>query len=148
MKPIEISVKGFAPQSPPDICAQFLDTTRWPEFTGYSILPGIAEAHFEEKTPEVIGSRIRVRNTDGSGHVEEIIAWDTERGFALRFQDFQPPLRNFATHFIETWQIHQVTGGTEITRSMAMYPKSLAGWLMLKPISSLMKKAFEKKRKS
>ena len=34
--------------------------------------------------------------------------------------------------------------GTEIERSMKMYPKHVMGWLILKPISILMKKALEK----
>jgi hypothetical protein len=85
-----------------------------------------------------------VKNKDGSSHVEEIIEWDADNRVALRFQEFDSPLRNLATHFVETWGFHEASDGTEITRRMMMYPKGVFGWLMLMPISRLMKKAFEK----
>lgn len=144
MKPIEIKIVGHIQKSSPEICREILDTERWSEFEGYSILPGIKSAYFEIKTPELVGSRIKVQNKDGSSHVEEIIEWDVANRVALRFQEFNSPLQNLATHFIETWEFHKSTDGTEASRIMTMYPKGLFGWLMLIPISKLMKKAFEK----
>lgn len=144
MKPIAISVAGFTQKSSQEICAEFLDTKRWSEFKGYAFLPGIEAARFETKTSELIGSRIKVKNMDGSSHIEEIIEWDERNQIAVKFQDFDSPLRNLATYFIEVWAFRETAGGTEITRSMTMYPKGIAGWLMLNPISRLMKKAFEK----
>lgn len=143
MKPITIQVHGQSRKTPWEISQQILDLTRWPEFGGYSILPGIRRAEFETKTPIIIGSRIRVHNTDGSTHVEEVVEWDDEHRVALKFQDFSPPLSRLATHFLETWEYRPLSAGTEITRSLAMYPKGLPGWLVLLPISRLMKKAFE-----
>lgn len=144
MKTIEIKVVGHIQKSSPEICMQILDTDRWPEFEGYSILPGIKSAHFEVQTSEVVGSRIKVQNTDGSSHVEEIIEWDVANKIALRFQEFDSPLRNLASQFIETWEFRKSSDGTEATRTMTMYPKGVIGWLMLIPISRLMKRAFEK----
>jgi hypothetical protein len=144
MKPIEIKIVGRVRKSSPEICAEILDTERWSEFKGYSILPGIKSAHFEVKTPELVGSRIKVQNNDGSFHVEEIIEWNVANRIALRFQEFNSPLQNLATHFIETWEFRKSPDGTEASRIMTMYPKGLFGWLMLIPISKLMKKAFEK----
>ncbi len=144
MKPVEIKIVGRTPLSAQEICAQILDTERWPEFRGYAFLPGIAGATFEAKTPALTGSRIRVRNTDGSSHVEEIVEWDTASRIALRFQDFDSPLRRFATHFLEAWEFRETADGTEVTRTMTLYPKNALGRLMLVPISKLMKKALEK----
>lgn len=143
MKPIEIKIVGHIQKSSPEICMEILDTERWSEFKGYSILPGIKNAHFEVKTPELAGSRIRVQNNDGSSHIEEIIEWDVVNKIALRFQEFNSPLQNLATHFIETWEFRNSPNGTQASRIMTMYPKGLFGWLMLIPISKLMKKAFE-----
>jgi len=143
MKPIGIKITAQINQSSEEICAAFLDTNRWAEFKGFSILPGIQKAHFENKTPELVGSRIKVLNSDGSSHLEEIIEWDVSHRIALRFQDFSAPLQHFATHFIEVWEFRQSTEGTVVSRSMVMYPKGLFGWLILVPISKLMKKAFE-----
>lgn len=144
MKPIIVRIIGQTNRSPQEICAEFLDTNRWPEFKGYSILPGIEQAHFETKTPELIGSRINVKNTDGSSHVEEIIEWDVLNRIELKFQEFDSPLKKLATHFIEVWEFRKSADGTEVTRSMTMYPKGIAGRIMLIPISKLMKKALEK----
>lgn len=143
MKPIEIKVVGHIQKSSPEICTEILDTERWSEFEGYFILPGIKQAHFEVKPPEIVGSRIRVQNKDGSSHVEEIIEWDVDNRIALRFQEFKSPLKNLATHFIETWEFHKSADGTEVSRIMTMYPQGLFGWLLLIPISKLMQKAFE-----
>lgn len=143
MKPIEIKIVGHIQKTSQEICTELLDTGRWSEFKGYSILPGIKNARYEVKTPGVIGSKIMVENNDGSSHVEEIIEWDVANRIALRFQEFNSPLQNLATHFIETWEFHKSSNGTEASRKMTMYPKGLFGWLMLHPISQLMKKAFE-----
>ena len=93
MKPIEIKIVGLIRKLSPEICQEILDTERWSEFKGYSILPGIKSAQFEVKTPQIIGSRIKVQNNDGSSHIEEIIEWDVSNRIALRFQEFDSPLR-------------------------------------------------------
>jgi hypothetical protein len=144
MKPIEIKIVGHTQKSSQEICVEFLDTERWSEFEGYSILPGIENARFETRTPELVGSRIRVQNKDGSSHVEEIIEWDVVNKVALRFQEFNSPLQHLATHFVEAWEFRKSATGTEVSRIMTMHPKGMFGWLILIPISQLMKKAFEK----
>jgi len=144
MNPIKIKIVGRIRKSSQDVCAQFLDLERWPDFKGYSILPGIQSAIFEIKTPAILGSRIKVQNTDGSSHVEEIIQWDTTSGIAMKFENFSPPLQRFASHFIEMWEFRPAAGGTDVIRSMLMYPKNALGWFILFPISKLMRKAFEK----
>lgn len=144
MKPIEIKVTGFIRKSSQEICAEFLRTERWQEFQGYSILPGIKSASFETKTPGLVGSRIKVENTDGSSHIEEIVNWDTENRIAMRFQEFASPLQNLTSHFLEEWEFHRSADGTTVLRKMTMYPKGTFGWMMLLPISGLMKKAFQK----
>ncbi|MEI7848148.1 MAG: SRPBCC family protein [Chloroflexota bacterium] len=142
MKPIKIKITGMVQKSSQEICSEFLDTERWSKFKGYSILPGIKNAHFVTKTPDILGSRIIVHNTDGSSHVEEIIEWEPVNKISLRFQEFDSPLKYLATHFIEAWNFRKIETGTEVTRTMSMFPTGMVGWLMLIPISQLMKKAF------
>lgn len=144
MKPIEIRIIGVTRKSPQNLCVELLDTERWSEFQGYAILPGIERAYFETKTSGLVGSRIKVHNTDGSSHIEEIIDWDIGNQVALRLQEFNSPLQHLAIHFVETWKFSQSANGTEVERTMTMYPKSTLGWLVLLSISRLMKKAFEK----
>lgn len=141
MKPIEVITNDLIKKTSAEICDEILNIDRWKEFKGYSILPGIKNARFDVRTPEVIGSRINVLNTDGSSHVEEIIEWDVEKRISLKFQEFNSPVRNLATHFIETWEFRKSEKGTETIRRMTMYPKGFFGWMILIPISILMKKA-------
>lgn len=143
MKPIRILVQSLSQKSPEEICANMMDMSKWPEFEGYSILPGIESAAFDVQTPNWLGSRIRVKNKDGSEHVEEVTAWDPTRRVELRFQEFKSPLRRLASHFVETWEFTARPEGTLISRSMAMHPKGVFGWLVLRLISRLMRKAFE-----
>ena len=70
-------------------------------------LPGIKAAEFEARTPEVVGTRIRVTNTDGSSHVEEIVEWEPDRRLRLRMGEFSPPLSRLATGFDETWEFER-----------------------------------------
>ena len=143
MQPIEIKIQGIIPKTSTEICSLFQETERWSEFKGYSILPGVKSAEFITRTPEMVGSRIQVQNTDGTSHIEEIIEWDVQRRVVLRMQGFGAPLKHIATHFIETWEFRPAPGGTDATRDMRFYPRGLLGWLALLPISRLMKKAFE-----
>lgn len=143
MTPITIRVTALTAKSPQEWCDEFLDTDRWPEFEGYMFLPGVRKAHVEVRTPGMIGTRIRVQNTDGSSHVEEIIGWDTERRIAVQFGEFQPPLSQFATHFVETWAFRETGKGTEVVRGMEMYPRGVLGRVVLRVVAVLMKRAFE-----
>lgn len=145
MNPIEISVCGIMKHSPETICREFLNVDRWSEFAGYSILPGIKRAVFEQRIPSIVGSRIRVNNTDGSSHIEEIVEWNEGEKVCMKFQEFSTPLNKIAEYFLEEWRFEQTNIGTKAIRKMKMYPKGIAGWmLLLTPISLLMKKAFER----
>ncbi len=57
MSPIRFSCKA-SPAVPPDqVAQQILDLSRWSDFPGYGVLPGIRSAEFERRTPEIVGSR-------------------------------------------------------------------------------------------
>jgi hypothetical protein len=144
MNPIKIEVKSLINLSPKEISSIILDTSKWKKFEGYSILPGIEKAEFEKRTDSVVGSKIKVHNKDGSTHIEEIIEWDVHRKVVLKFQEFNSPLKKFASHFMEEWYFTVSDSGTEIVRVMKMYPINITGLILLKPISLLMKKALKK----
>ena len=79
MKPITFSCEETLGIPPERIAEQILDISRWSGFQGYGVLPGIKAAEFEVRTPEIVGSRIRVIDTDGSSHLEEIVEWEPDR---------------------------------------------------------------------
>jgi hypothetical protein len=78
MRSITFTRRETLALAPADIAGQILDLAKWPEFAGYGPLPGIQSAEFEARTPEVVGTRIKVTNTDGSVHVEEIVEWQAD----------------------------------------------------------------------
>ena len=121
MKPITFECRKQIPKSAVEICTEIADVARWSEFGGYGVLPGIAHAEYETQTADMVGSRIRVRNTDGSGHVEEIYKWVLGKEVAMKFTGFTPPLSRLATHFTEEWTLTEHERGTAVTRSFALY---------------------------
>ncbi len=141
MKPITFACVATLPLSPASIVEQILDVTRWPEFRGYGPIPGIKSAEFEIRTPEIIGTRIRVTNLDGSRHVEEIVDWQPERRLQLRFGEFSAPLSRLAEQFVETWDFQGDGPQTQVTRSFEMHAQSWITWPVLWLISFILKQA-------
>ena len=141
MKPITFVCKATLPLAPEDIANQILDVAKWPDFLGYGPIPGIKTAEFEIRTANIVGSRIRVTNLDGSTHAEEIVEWQPDQRLQLQMQDFSPPLSRLATGFIETWEFQRVGNDTKVLRSFEMNAKSIAAWPVLWLISIILKRA-------
>lgn len=112
------------PQPPEEIAEQILDVSKWPDFRGYWPIPNIKSAEFETRPPNVVGSRIRVTNLDGSTHIEEIVEWQPTRRVQLEMGDFSKPLSRLATSFVETWDFERVGHETKVTRSFEINPMS------------------------
>ena len=141
MNPIVFQCSQMIPVSAIDICSAIADTTRWREFRGYGLLPGIESAEYENRTADMIGSRIRVRNTDGSGHVEEISQWVPGKAVGMTLQAFTPPLSYLATHFTEEWHFQSEQEATLVTRRFQMFPIRPATRPLVWLISLLFRKA-------
>jgi hypothetical protein len=141
MKPIVFTCEETMHSPPEQIARQILDLSLWPQFRGYGVLPGIRSAEFEHQTPEVVGTRIRVTNTDGSTHTEEIVAWEPERRVKLRMGAFSPPLSRLATGFDETWEFTPLGSMTRAVRLFELHPKSAWSRPTLWIISVLLKRA-------
>lgn len=141
MKPITFACHETLPLAPEEIADQILDLTKWPEFRGYGPIPGIQSAEFESRTPNVVGSRIRVRNLDGSSHVEEIVVWQPERLLRLRMGNFSKPLSGLATGIVETWEFELAGHETRTVRSFELNAKSILTQPALWLISFFLKRA-------
>ena len=126
MKSITFSCEETLAMPPEEIARQILDLDLWPGFEGYGPLPGIRAAEFEARTPEVVGTRIRVTDTDGSSHVEEIVEWEPDRRIRLRMGGFSPPLSRLATGFDETFEFERTGERTRVVRRFELHPKSTA----------------------
>ena len=141
MKPITFACEETLLLAPEDIARQILDLAKWPDFQGYGPIPGIKAAEFEIQTPGIVGTRIRVTNTDGSSHVEEIVQWEPDSRLRLRMHEFSAPLSRLATEFVETWEFQPVGSETKIIRSFELHPKSIVAWPLLWAISLLLRRA-------
>jgi hypothetical protein len=141
VKPITFSCEETLAMLPEEIAGQILDLANWTGFTGYGPMPGIKAAAFDTRTPGVVGTRIKVTNTDGYSHVEEVVEWEPERRLRLDMKDFSPPLSRLATGFVETWEFERLGGGTRVVRSFSLHPKSLFALPALWLISFLLKRA-------
>jgi hypothetical protein len=141
MKPITFSCEALLPQAPAEIAAQILDVSNWTDFTGYGIIPGIASAEFETRTDDVVGSRIRVINKDGSTHIEEIVVWEIDKRLRLDMKEFSPPLSRLASGFEESWEFNREGELTHAVRSFIIYPRSFLTRPLLRFVSIFLRKA-------
>lgn len=141
LKPITFVCEETLGMVPEQIAEQILDIARWSSFQGYAVLPGISTAEFEIRTPEIVGSRIRVTSTDGSSHVEEIVEWEPDRRVRLNMREFSPPLSRLATRFIETWEFYRSGRDTRVVRSFELHATSGVTRPLVWLISILLKRA-------
>jgi len=126
MQAIKFELSKIVPKSSSEICFLISDVALWSEFEGYGILPGIKCAEYEKRTDNMLNSRIRVTNTDGSKHVEEILEWKIGKRIVMKLHEFRAPLKYLSTHFIEEWCFEQLEKNkTMVTRKFQIFPKSL-----------------------
>jgi len=144
VEPIGFTCSEVLPLSSREICAEIARVEGWSGFAGYGIVPGIAHAEYETRTAGVTGSRIRVRNRDGSRHVEEVLEWDPDRRVVMRIAEFSPPLDRVCERFVETWTFEPREGGTLAHRAFALYPRSRPARLLLRGVSFFLRRAIER----
>ncbi|MCE7983307.1 MAG: SRPBCC family protein [Caldilinea sp. CFX5] len=142
-RPITFTCRHTIAVAPTQITSAIADVTQWRDFKGYGFLPGIAHAEYEVRTGNMIGSRIRVHNTDGSSHCEEIDEWVEGKRVAMKFCDFSPPVKSLATHFVEEWDLAARENVTVITRTFSLFPKNALTHPVLWFISFFLKRAID-----
>ncbi len=141
MKPITFCCRETIRIAADDVVARILDVEQWPDFQGYGLLPGIQRAEFEVRTAEVVGTRIRVTNTDGSSHVEQIVSWEPGVRLQMHMSEFSPPLSRLATGFDEIWEFEPQGDQTLVRRSFVLHARSPLARPALWAISKLLKRA-------
>lgn len=145
MNPIEFKVEKTIKNSPSEICENVLDVSTWSSFDGYGFLPGIEKAFYERRNDELVGSRIRVKNSDGTEHLEEILEWETNKKLVMKIYDFPTALSYMATHFIEEWNFKKLAKDeTLVTRKFQIYPTSFLTRPLLGQIAGFMERAIAK----
>ena len=140
MSPITFSCEEPLPATPADIARNILDLSRWSEFTGYGVIPGIKSAVFDRRTDDIIGTRIRVTSTDNSSYIEEITEWEPTR-ITIEMKELSAALAALATKIIERWELEPADGHTKVTRTFQLYAKSFLTKIPLHLIAVALKKA-------
>jgi hypothetical protein len=138
---ISFTVEVMYFQEPQYIFNSFLQIEKWNDFKGFGIIPGIKTANFIVKSESIKGSIIRVENTDGSSHKEEILAFEKDTYLKIKMYDFSKPLSYFASFFIEEWALKKMEDGYKVERSMTLLSKGMISKFILKVISLSLKKA-------
>ena len=144
MKPIEFQCEQKTNKSSTTLCHEITNVSLWSDFDGYWMLPGIESANYDKKTNGLIGSRIRVLNSDGSRHIEEIIDWQEGIKISLKMHHFSAPLNKLSTHFIEQWYFKGNKSNCTVVRKFSLYPKNQLTRPLLWLISLLLRKAIQK----
>ena len=127
---------------PPDVIFdKILDLENWQSFTGFGPIPGIEQATFENPDSPVPGRRIRVKNLDGSQHVEKVTHWNAPNSITMELKEFSAPLSTLASHFIERWKIEAQSHQILIVRSFELFPKNSLVYPLLWIISRFLKLA-------
>lgn len=151
MRPLSFQCAETIALLPEEIAELILDLSQWPRWQGYGPLPGIRGAEYAVLTDAIVGTIIRVTNTDGSQHVEEILEWDPPRRLKMRLHGFSAPLSRLATAFDETWEFAKLDeadgrnaaapAATRVTRRFEMHPAAWWAWPTVWGISLLMRRA-------
>ncbi len=141
MRAITFHCDATLQHTPEEIARQILEVNNWLDFHGYGPIPGIKTATIELQTPQIVGTRIRVVNQDGSSHVEEIVEWQPQHKLQLRMHEFSAPLARLASHFIETWEFQQIGDATQVVPSFELHALSRPTLPILWLISCFLKPA-------
>lgn len=107
-------------------------------FAGGGIVPGIAEVRFDHGGFRKVGSKARVRNTDGSTHREEIRRVDRPRGYAVRIDRLSSPFRFLVRHVDEVWTLSPNGTGTSIDRAFVFTLRSALSLPVAAPLGHVL----------
>lgn len=138
---IEFAIVVETRLSPNEVFDEFFRVENWKSFKGYGPIPGIREAKMVNATSSKIGTKFKVRNTDGSSHEETVMEFEANKTLVMKMHAFSAPLNKLASHFIEKWRIQIQAEKTYIERSFELYPKNLIGNIALRIISLFLKHA-------
>lgn len=143
MKPITFSCDAILPAAPAEIASQILDLSRWLDFKGYGIIPGIQSACFEKRTEEIIGTQIRVTSTDDTSYLAVIVEWNPESRVVIARINFSGPLSALADSIEESWDFTESGNETRVTRTLKLAPKSFVAKAALYGVSIPLKRAIQ-----
>jgi hypothetical protein len=93
-----------------------LDASHWSEFAGFAFIPGIVQATQRVPGPVVKGTIHDVTNSDGSHHVEEVVALERPRTHTRRIFGLTGAFALVVRSMDETWSFSTLPNGCEARR--------------------------------
>ncbi|MEE9429493.1 MAG: hypothetical protein V3V16_00530 [Melioribacteraceae bacterium] len=141
---IEFELTESFIMQPEEFIDNIFDESSWLDYEGYGFLPGIKNVDISNYSKDRIGTKFHLTNTDGSKHVESVIEYIPGELLVLEFSEFKKPLKNLASHFIETFHFERVGDRTNLVRTFQIFPSNVIGTVLLSVISIFLKKAIRK----
>jgi hypothetical protein len=123
MSPLHFSIDELVRLSPREFAIRLLVLDQWRSFPGHGTIPAIKSATFENRSPAITGSAIRLTLGDDSTCLATVVEWHPNYRLAIKVTDFTPPLSDSIASIDETWDVEPENGQTKVTRLVQILPK-------------------------
>ena len=110
------------------------DARNFDSFDGFGPIPGIAGAAYETPGEPRLGSRRRIRKTDGTDHFEEIVLFERPGRHVSRITGIAPPFSWLVRWGEDDWRFHPAGTGTLIERTFRFELTSPLAALIAAPL--------------
>ena len=95
------------------------DAANFATFAGFGPIPGIRSAAYETPGEPAVGSRRRMIKTDGTEHIEEIIAMERPSRHVSRITALSPPFSWLVRSGEDDWKFIATETGTIVERTFS-----------------------------
>ena len=110
------------------------DAANFTSFTGFGIVPGIKEAVYITPGLPALGSRRRIMKTDGTEHIEEIVAFDKPVRHSSRITGLTPPFSWLVRSGEDDWRFAPAERGTSVERRFSFELTTPLAWVIAYPL--------------
>ena len=117
------------------------DAANFTSFTGFGPVPGIREASYLTAGPPALGSRRRILKTDGSEHIEEIVAFERPVRHSSRITALTPPFSWLVTSGEDDWRFGEADGRTTVERRFSFELTTPAAAVVALPLLHIFMRA-------
>lgn len=117
---LSFTAHRFIPAEPAGVFDYTNDAKNFVSFVGFGIVPGIREARYETEGEPRLGSRRRVMNTDGTEHIEEIVAFERPTLHVSRITGLSAPLSWLVRWAEDAWRFVPGDTGTRVDRTFTV----------------------------
>lgn len=121
---LSLTLSRSYPVAPETVFDFTNEASNFTSFVGFGIVPGIREASYETDGGPRLGSRRRVVKTDGTEHLEEIIAFERPWLHVSRIVGLAPPLGWIVQEAEDAWRFAGDNTETRVRRTFSFALRS------------------------